>query len=302
MKNFNLSFILAAFAILALLPLQAFAQFRLSVSSGSRDAAVYQNVGEPIVKMEYKVLYESKYVIDVEKNTIAEGQLLLEIGGSTTKCYNLNMVKRDSISRVLMAQNAPTKEYEQQYRNYRGGLTWTVFSNFPANQTTTVDEFAGSNMLVTRCEESMEIPEWKITAETQEVLGYTCTLATTSFKGREWKAWFALDLPMDAGPWKLRGLPGLILKAEDAEQHYCFTATGFEKAKPDEQIYDRISPKAEKMDRKKYEGLMEFYTSDMMGFMASVTGQEAAVVVSGNNGPEVVTRKFTTPYNPIERK
>lgn len=292
-----------ALAALCLLPMQAFAQFRLGSSSGSKDIAVYQRVGKPLEKMEYKVLYESKYVTNVEKNTVADGQLLLEVGPAMTKCYNLNLAKQDSICRVLMAQNAPIKEYEQQYRKYRGGLTWVLYSNFPANQNTTLDEFAGSNVIVPRFEEAMEIPAWKVTAETQEILGYTCTLATATFKGREWKAWFALDLPMDAGPWKLRGLPGLILKAEDAEQHYCFTATGFEKAKDGEQIYDRISPKTEKMDRKKYEDLVAFYTSDMMGFLESVTGMKSEMVTVGSNGEaEAVVQKFTTPYNPIERK
>lgn len=35
-------------------------------------------------------------------------------------------------------------------------------------------------------------------------------LATTQFRGLTYTAWFALDIPINEGPWKFHGLPGLI--------------------------------------------------------------------------------------------
>lgn len=55
---------------------------------------------------------------------------------------------------------------------------------------------------------------WKITKESQKILNYTCYKATTTFRGRNYSAWFTPEIPFNYGPWKLHGLPGLILKAE----------------------------------------------------------------------------------------
>lgn len=54
-----------------------------------------------------------------------------------------------------------------------------------------------------------------INEETREIGGYTCHKATTTFRGRSYVAWFAPKIPINAGPWKLAGLPGLILEATD---------------------------------------------------------------------------------------
>lgn len=65
--------------------------------------------------------------------------------------------------------------------------------------------------------------DWDISDETEEILGYNCSVATTTWRGRKWKAWFS-DIPVDGGPWQLRGLPGLILKLESEDGDHSFIA------------------------------------------------------------------------------
>ena len=63
--------------------------------------------------------------------------------------------------------------------------------------------------------ETKPVMSWKVTKESKKILGYTCYKATTKFRGRNYAAWFAPDIPYNLGPWKLGGLPGLILKVEN---------------------------------------------------------------------------------------
>ena len=63
--------------------------------------------------------------------------------------------------------------------------------------------------------EKKPVMNWKVTKESQKILGYSCYKATTKFRGREYIAWFTPDIPYNLGPWKLGGLPGLILKVEN---------------------------------------------------------------------------------------
>ena len=63
---------------------------------------------------------------------------------------------------------------------------------------------------------------------TKTILGYECTMATCEYRGRKWTAWFAVDVPIQDGPWKLSGLPGLILEATESTGQHGFTATGIQ--------------------------------------------------------------------------
>ncbi len=56
---------------------------------------------------------------------------------------------------------------------------------------------------------------WNITQKSREIAGYQCFEATTEFRGRNYSVWFTPSLPLNAGPWKFSGLPGLVLEVND---------------------------------------------------------------------------------------
>ncbi len=56
---------------------------------------------------------------------------------------------------------------------------------------------------------------WKILEEVKNIGPLSCQKAEASFRGRTYTAWFAREIPIRSGPWKLQGLPGLIVMAYD---------------------------------------------------------------------------------------
>lgn len=78
-------------------------------------------------------------------------------------------------------------------------------------------------------EEPIENIDWTIVEDSvKKVLGYDCIMATADYHGRKWTAWFTPEIPLQAGPWKLAGLPGLILEADADNGVYSFVATGIQ--------------------------------------------------------------------------
>lgn len=65
-------------------------------------------------------------------------------------------------------------------------------------------------------EDSIHRPNWKIHNDLKEVAGHLCMKAycEDTIKMQKITAWFALDMPLPAGPERLGGLPGMILEAD----------------------------------------------------------------------------------------
>ena len=71
---------------------------------------------------------------------------------------------------------------------------------------------------------SDEIPDfkWEILKDTKKIEGFECNSAVTKFRGRKYKAWFTQEIPINNGPWKFSGLPGLIIKVQDESKEVSF--------------------------------------------------------------------------------
>lgn len=71
--------------------------------------------------------------------------------------------------------------------------------------------------------------EWKLLPESRSIDGIECQKAVTFFKGRSYTAWFAPSIPLGNGPWKLGGLPGLIVEAyeENMDMHFMLSEIRF---------------------------------------------------------------------------
>lgn len=66
--------------------------------------------------------------------------------------------------------------------------------------------------------------KWDLQKESKTVNGIECFKASTTFRGNNWDVWYAPSLPYSYGPWKLHGLPGLILEMKSTDGFYTLIA------------------------------------------------------------------------------
>ncbi len=70
---------------------------------------------------------------------------------------------------------------------------------------------------------------WIIDAtQTRTIGGFLCEKATGHYRGRDYEVWYAPDIPIPSGPFKLGGLPGLIMEARSTDGKVQFLFSGME--------------------------------------------------------------------------
>jgi GLPGLI family protein len=71
---------------------------------------------------------------------------------------------------------------------------------------------------------------WKFYDSTKTILEYKCQKASCVLNGRKFDVFFTTELPFSDGPWKLFGLPGLILEAtsDDDNGYFHYLAENIE--------------------------------------------------------------------------
>lgn len=88
--------------------------------------------------------------------------------------------------------------------------------------------------------DTVPIVDWTIYPEEKNIGGYKSKKAEGFFRGRNYTVWFTSEIPISNGPWKLGGLPGLILEAIDDEGNVQFNFHDINTDKIDQAISDNL--------------------------------------------------------------
>lgn len=161
----------------------------------------------------------------------------LEIGSRVSRYYSHWVFTSDSLCTVWRLQHPQAKSKPR--RLGEGGKKPDFWSEYQyseyfkeANALTEYARMPGP-MKKHDCfyTESYPLQEWEILSDTLTVNGFLCQKATCRFRGRDFEAWFAADIPISDGPWKFGGLPGLILKVCDTRLLYTFECVKIENQK-----------------------------------------------------------------------
>ncbi|MDE6643733.1 MAG: GLPGLI family protein [Muribaculaceae bacterium] len=137
--------------------------------------------------------------------------------------------------------------------------------------------------------------EWTIGDSTTTILDYECLMATAMVHGREWTAWFTPEIPVGDGPWKLFGLPGMILKAQSGRFGFNATEVGQTNvAVPS--VYS--TNEYEKIERTKALSNQEYYENNRMAVLNAKFGTVTSST-SSNTGNKK-SGKFTKEKHAME--
>ncbi|MBB2145186.1 GLPGLI family protein [Pedobacter sp. LMG 31464] len=251
-----------------------------------------------------RVKYSFIHIRDTtQKNNPYTENMLLVIGKNASVFTSLDRLERElDLPKAKRAPGSPFKPINQV----------DLYFFAKENKLMSRERFMNAYYLID--EPSQQI-NWKITKDTTSFNGVHCKKATATFKGRNWIAWYAPELPFQSGPWKLNGLPGLIIQANDDKKEVQFLFDGIDNLKKENlsaeqielaKVYDKsfffsteiaLQKDAKITARAEFDKIMDLFKKDPKGFIAAASGTPRDKVFIGGSMTGV---SHTTINNPIE--
>lgn len=237
------------------------------------------------------VFYKFNHLKDsLNKSNIYKERMVLWIGKNAAVYKSYDKIVNDSVKKTSV-QDDGKGGYIVNSSNRKKTIVTQIFK-YPAEKKLVVLE---SLIKTYAINEDYPIIDWKIGRDTMSFSGIKCQKAQATFKGRNYTAWFAPDLPYNTGPWKLCGLPGLILQAYDDQHEVEFMFDGLMPAKLIENI--AIPNAAIAASPADYKRMVDLLRNDPNAFFAQ-NGVNGFTITPNN--PEQFKNAKKTENNPIE--
>ena len=192
----------------------------------------------------------------------------LDISPEKSLFYGEGRIKRDSV----MQRMRETRNFDRNaMQNLRSSIDYIVEKDLIKNITYFKTRLGRDQYTY---EEDRKM-DWKILPETVKIGEYEAQKAETTFAGRKWYAWFTQDIPFQDGPYKFKGLPGLIIKVEDANGDYSFDLQQSKKI-TEFQNFDNRGGNPIKVKRTDFEKQEKLYRKDPVSFVTNSFSQGGA--------------------------
>ena len=270
---------------------QIYAQY-FNFTSSDENLSKYNVIDSAYLKCSYKLTYLKDPFKPEDKST--DLQILL-IGKEISKYYSQYALDYNHYVMKEVKKGAETVSNIKE----SGAWSYQLFKDYSQGKETVTDiaSMLRGNYIY---KEDFPLFDWKINDEKQTILSYTCQKATVSFRGRNFIAWFAADIPIPNGPWKFGGLPGLILKLSDSENNFIYECQGIERLKEKELIkFYKVD--YTKVSRKELDKLYRRFHDDFAAYQFATTGRGMYVVDPKTKKSTYIEHSFRKiPYNPIE--
>ena len=205
-----------------------------------------------------KCQYDYTYVVDTLYGKTAKDWLVLQIGKNMSKCYSYYSMQVDSIfaspdrdvilrQQINAAIGSKTEWPHKRMKAY-------VYKNYPQGKMTVTDGLLMQDYIY---EDTLCAQNWVIQDSSKLILGHECQKAVCQYRGHCWTAWFAMDIPITDGPWKLCGLPGLIMEATSEDNSHAFKLLGMEKVSKEPIVFSKTYVGNNKFEKTTFEKFLK---------------------------------------------
>ena len=174
------------------------------------------------------VHYKFSHVMDTTNRVHPYTENTVLFVGKTASAYrSYDWLVADQQFKKAWAAAVASSPDGQPRINRMGRGSRTQYFQFPGEQKLLTKDYVMVNAYL--IDGALPAIDWKIGDDTATFGGLHCQKATGHFKGRDYLVWFFPDLPVHSGPWKLNGLPGVIVDARDSKNEVVFAFDGVEK-------------------------------------------------------------------------
>lgn len=205
-----------------------------------------------------KCQYDYTYVVDTLSGKTAKDWLVLQIGKNMSKCYSYYSMQVDSIfaspdrdailrQQINAAIGSKTEWPHKRMKAY-------VYKNYPQGMMTVTDGLLMQDYIY---EDTLYAQNWVIQDSSKLILGHECQKAVCHYRGHCWTAWFAMDIPITDGPWKLCGLPGLIMEATSEDNSHTFKLLGLERVSKEPIVFSKTYVGNNKFEKTTFEKFLK---------------------------------------------
>ena len=241
-------------------------------------------------KFEYKVTYKLTYKLDSTNLDESKSEYMILFAGDELSKFSSRAVTLSKTYEISgnSGYTPPQVVSEFHYRILKQPESGKIFYTLKIPKMN--DRFFYT--------EELDQFEWQILPVTKSIKDYKVQKAKTSFKGRDYIAWFTPEIPISEGPYKFNGLPGLILEIADTEKHWNFEFFGLEKLSPKVSYKTNLKMYAE-TERNELQNLWRQYKSDPMTYAGQAADMNSEV---HKEYKRIFTEIEESKYNRLELK
>lgn len=174
----------------------------------------------------FRFVYDAQLKTTINSSNLSQDEHFLEIGrNGISKYYSHWHALRHAVADSIRAAGGDHQDILSEYQ--KQGLEASHFEYYVYKKYPKTDE---QTVILTSAEylqyNEKKGQDWELLDGDTLIMDHLCRKAQTTYHNRTWTVWYAQDIPINDGPWKLCGLPGLILVAKDSKQEYIFRCIG----------------------------------------------------------------------------